>query len=79
MNELRFNFSCHARERIKQKSISEFEVKETVLNLDRWYYGEYGELNTIKNFGIKKIRIHYIIVKGKNFSFFVIPAYAGIS
>lgn len=44
---------------MEQKSISELEVKQTVLNPDTWYYGEHGEINAIKNFGFKKIRIPY--------------------
>jgi len=45
---------------MKQKGISELEVKEAILNPDKWHYGEHGELNAIKDFGIKKIRIPYI-------------------
>ena len=60
MKNIKFNFSRHARDRMEQKSISELEVKQTVLNPDKWYYGEYGEINAVKDFGIKKVRIPYI-------------------
>ena len=60
MDPIKFTFSHHARQRMKEKSITELEVKQTVLNPDRWYYGDYGEINSIKDFGIKKIRVPYI-------------------
>lgn len=60
MNQIHFNFSHHARQRMKEKSVTELEVKQTVLNPDVWYYGDYGEMNAIKDFGIKKIRVPYI-------------------
>lgn len=55
----KFIYSKHAIYRMKTRGISQKEVEITVLFPDRWYYGSQGEINAVKKFDNKTIRIAY--------------------
>ena len=50
----------HAKKRLKERGVSLAQVSETVLAPDSWFYGEQGEINAIKSFGKRKLRVVYV-------------------
>jgi len=54
-----FWYSNHARRRMVDRGVTELEVEQTVLSPDRWYYGEQGEINAVKDFGTHRLRVPY--------------------
>jgi len=50
----------HARKRLKERKIQLTQIRATVLAPDNWFYGEEGEINAIKDFGMRKLRVAYV-------------------
>ncbi|MEW5768038.1 MAG: DUF4258 domain-containing protein [bacterium] len=56
---IKFDYSKHARYRMRRRGVSQIEVETTVLHPESWYYGSEGEINAIKKFGRKTVRVVY--------------------
>jgi len=57
---LEIRLTKHARRRLKERDIKLTQIKETILAPDKWLYGEEEEMNAIKKFGKRKLRVVYI-------------------
>ncbi|MDP2212124.1 MAG: DUF4258 domain-containing protein [Candidatus Aquicultor sp.] len=57
---LEINLTKHARKRLRERDIKLTQIKETVLGPDKWFYGEEEEINAIKDFGKRKLRVVYM-------------------
>lgn len=50
----------HAGKRLKDRNIELTQIRNTVLAPDKWFYGEEEEINAIKDFGVRKLRVVYV-------------------
>jgi uncharacterized protein YuzE len=59
---MKIRYTSHARNRMRVRKVSEFEIEQTVLNPDIWHYDEDDDtkLHAIKNWGHRTLEIVYI-------------------
>jgi len=59
---MHFNYTDHARERMQNRKVTEFQIEQTVLNPDNWQYDEDDpqKYHAIKHWAHRTIEVVYI-------------------
>lgn len=59
---MEIRYTNHARNRMKIRKVSEFEIEQTVLNPDTWQYDEDDDakLHAVKDWGNKTLEVVYV-------------------
>lgn len=55
-----FRYTKHARQRMKERRVSEEQVEATVLDPENWRYGEDGEIIATRRIGKRRIEVVYL-------------------
>jgi len=53
-------YTKHARQRMKERKVSKEQVEATVLNPDRWHYGEDGEIIARRKIDKRTVEVAYL-------------------
>ena len=53
-------YTKHAKYRMKIREEGEWMVEETIFNPDKTYIGSNGEINALKQFGKRNLRVIYL-------------------
>jgi hypothetical protein len=62
---IRYYFTCHAEQRLKQRNIREEDIERVLNDPDSSYPGKQGELNLLKEFPDGK-RLRVVVKHEKN-------------